>query len=347
MSQHNKQGTTLVLCVLGLYGSFITWSILQEKINTTPYSTGNHGETEFFKAPLVVNMVQSLFAIIISFTYSMTFKGTNAFKIFTDNESSVSWMYFKKFCIISITSSLSAPIGYQSLRHVDYLVYLLSKSCKLIPLMIVHFVFYRTRFPGYKYVVAVSVTSGVVMFTFFDRKKSGKKSANDGQTALGLAQLTVSMVLDGLTNSTQDQLFKLQKQLPTTKHKVDGTTLMCVLNTFMLVLTFTYTAVFKYTEEFSFTYTFVHKYPQVVYDILVFAVFGSVGQIFVFVILEKFDSIILTTATVTRKMLSMVSSVVLFGHRLSWGQVAGIVVVFFGIGYEAALKALPVKAKVA
>ena len=36
-----------------------------------------------------------------------------------------------------------------------------------------------------------------------------KTKINDGNTLLGLTYLIGSMILDGLTNSTQDQLFKL------------------------------------------------------------------------------------------------------------------------------------------
>lgn len=329
-----SQAGTLIVCVLGLYGSFISWSILQEKINTKPY--GN----EFFKAPLVVNIIQSLFAVIISFLYSQTATRTSPFTIFTHNESAISKMYFQKFVIISLTASFSAPIGYKSLKHVDYLIYLLSKSCKLIPVMIVHILFYQTKFPAYKYMVAVLVTGGVILFTLANTSSS-KSSSHDGNTLLGVSQLFTSMILDGLTNSTQDQLFKIQKLAPQIVYKLNGISLMCILNTFMGLLTLAYTLVFKYDEEVIYTINFIHQNPQVLRDIVAFGLFGSVGQIFVFIILEKFDSIVLTTATVTRKMLSMVLSVVLFGHQLNIQQVGGILLVFAGIGYEALIKIVP------
>lgn len=325
--------TTLIICVAGLYGSFITWSILQEKINTTPY-----GDNELFKAPLIINIIQSFFAILISFTYSKIKDNTNPFAIFK-NEKQVSRNYFKMFLITSLTSSISSPIAYKSLNHVDYLVYLLSKSCKLIPIMIVHGVIYRTRFPMYKIMVAGCVTLGVLVFTLSNSTK--KKSNNDGDTILGIFQLGSSMILDGLTNSTQDQLFKYQKTLDKKVTKVNGIILMCILNTFMMILTIIYTLLFKYDEEVVSAISFAQRHPQVLMDILTFGIFGSVGQIFVFIILEKFDSIILTTATVTRKMLSMITSVLLFGHALNFQQIMGVALVFLGIGYEALIKIKP------
>ena len=49
--------------------------------------------------------------------------------------------------LISITSSIASPIGYKSLKHLDYLAYLLAKSCKLIPVMIVHLYFIKPNSP--------------------------------------------------------------------------------------------------------------------------------------------------------------------------------------------------------
>lgn len=329
---------TLTICVLGLYGSFLSWSVLQERINTKPYGE-NENEIEFFKAPLIINIVQAFFASIVGFGYSLVTTKVNPFKIFTANEKSVARKYMLSLLLISITSSLSSPLGYQSLKHVDYLAYLLAKSCKLIPVMIIHLVFYRTRFPVSKYIVASSVTFGVTLFTLAHSSKSSKSSINDGKTLLGMAQLIGSMLLDGLTNSTQDQMFKLLSPSGSQNMvKITGAKLMCILNLFVCALTLAYTVIFAYESEVVYTLNFFHKHPEVLYNILEFSVFGAVGQVFIFIILEKFDSLILVTATVTRKMISMILSVVLFGHFLSSIQWCGVGLVFGGIGYEALVK---------
>ncbi|KAK6460411.1 UDP-galactose transporter [Scheffersomyces coipomensis] len=333
MTQVSKKGSviTLVVCVLGLYGSFLSWSILQERINTKPYGD------EYFKAPLIVNITQALFASIVGLIYSLIATRSNPFTIFTHNEKPIAYKLLTSFILISITSSLSSPLGYMSLKHVDYLAFLLAKSCKLIPVMLVHLVFYRTRFPLFKYIVASSITFGVILFTVFHSKKKEKDTLNDGKTVLGMIQLVGSMLLDGLTNSTQDQIFKLNKSSSSIV-KVTGAKLMCILNLFVFILSLGYALIFEYDSEITYTVNFIHKYPQVLMNILEFSVFGAIGQIFVFIILEKFDSLILITATVTRKMISMILSVILFGHYLTSLQWCGVGLVFGGIGYEALVK---------
>ena len=82
---------------------------------------------------------------------------------------------------------------------------------------------------------------------------------------------------------------------------------------------------------------FISRHPKVGRDILSFAVCGAVGQVFIFYTLAQFSSLLLVTITVTRKMLTMLLSVVWFRHRLSAGQWIGVAFVFGGVGAEAAV----------
>lgn len=327
-----SRAITLILNVLGLYALFLSWSLLQERINTKPYSDESGMNPVLFKAPLIINAVQALFASIVGLCYSVLSHGQNPFKVLMNPEPNLGsrWRTLRPFLIIAVTSSISSPLAYQSLKHVDYLAFLLAKSCKLLPVMLVHLLLYRTKFPPHKYTVAGLVTGGVILFTLA-KGASKKASASDGNVLLGMSQLLGSMLLDGFTNSTQDQMFK-------SKQKLTGASLMCILNAIVCVLTFGYLAIFAYKSELLYSVAFVKTYPRALIDTLSFAMLGAVGQVFVFVILEKFDSLILVTATVTRKMISMILSVVLFGHHLMPLQWVGVLMVFAGIGYESAAK---------
>lgn len=81
--------------------------------------------------------------------------------------------------------------------------------------------------------------------------------------------------------------------------------------------------------------SFMSRHPVVLYDVLGFASCGAIGQLFIFYTLARFSSLLLVTVTVTRKMLTMLLSVVWFGKSLSTGQWLGVGLVFGGIGVEA------------
>ena len=61
--------------------------------------------------------------------------------------------------------------------------------------------------------------------------------------------------------------------------------------------------------------------------------------------LSTFGSLLLVTVTVTRKMLTMIISVLWFGHSLSGMQWLGVGLVFGGIGVEAELNKREKQAK--
>ena len=128
---------------------------------------------------------------------------------------------------------------------------------------------------------------------------------------------------------------------------------MCAQNIISTLLTTTYFLVAPYVassslgpllgvsssagDELSSAVQFIQRHPAVGYDILGFAACGAVGQVFIFFTLAKFSSLLLVTITVTRKMLTMLLSVVWFGHRLGMGQWVGVGLVFGGVGAEAAV----------
>ncbi|ODQ77399.1 hypothetical protein BABINDRAFT_172912 [Babjeviella inositovora NRRL Y-12698] len=314
MTKQKGSLAILAVCVGGIYAAFISWSLLQEKINTKPYGSDN----QVFRAPLVINLVQNVLACMVGTVYLSYKNGRkNPFII-------------GHFVLISITQSIASPVGYESLKHVDYLAFLLAKSCKLLPVMFIHIVVYQKKFPLYKYVVALLVTAGVITFTMSGRSGKLKDSTHDGQMLLGMAQLVCSMLLDGFTNSTQDQVFANNKGL------VTGASLMAGLNLISFAVTGLYTCLF--TNQLAYASDFVATHPSVLNDIMLFGLCGGLGQVFIFMTLESFDSLVLVTVTVTRKMFSMLLSVVLFGHYLGYGQWLGVVMVFGGIGLEAWLK---------
>lgn len=59
---------------------------------------------------------------------------------------------------------------------------------------------------------------------------------------------------------------------------------------------------------------------------------------FIFETIQHFGSLTLVMVTVTRKLFTMLLSVIVFNHSLTIGQWAGVGVVFGGIGVEAGMK---------
>ncbi|KAI9721874.1 MAG: UDP-galactose transporter [Chrysothrix sp. TS-e1954] len=334
--------TELVICVAGIYASFLSWALLQERITTTSY--GPPAAPEVFTYSVFLNTVQSFFAFLIGYIYlSYSSRSTSKTPSIFPSRAILS-----PLLLVSVTSSLASPFGYASLKHVGYITFILAKSCKLLPVMALHVSVFRKSYPFYKYAVVALVTAGVAIFTL-QHPSSSKKSATptSGNVSWGIFLLSINLLFDGLTNSTQDYINGAFAPF-------SGSQMMCAQNLISTLLTSAYlisapflasssllTSIIPLPpnagDELSSALTFVTKYPAVGYDVLAFAACGAVGQVFIFYTLAKFSSLLLVTITVTRKMLTMLLSVVWFGHRLSAGQWLGVGLVFGGVGAEAAI----------
>lgn len=332
--------TQLVIAVAGIYGSFLTWAYLQEKLTTTPH--GPVGAAEVFKYPVFLNTIQSLFAAATGavYLYFSTPAGRAVPPIIPSRR------ILAPLLLVALTSSLASPFGYASLAHIDYITFLLAKSCKLLPVMFLHITVFRRRYPLYKYLVVAAVTAGVAVFTLHSGK-ARKSSSGNGNSTWGLLLLGVNLLFDGLTNSTQDYIFGAFQ--PYT-----GPQMMCANNLMSTAVTAAYLVLSPWlvhtgvgewlgmdvagsAGELEAALGFMARHPSVWADVLGFAACGAVGQVFIFYTLATFSSVLLVTVTVTRKMFTMILSVVAFGHRLTRMQVLGVGLVFGGIGVEAAI----------
>ncbi|KXT04684.1 hypothetical protein AC578_2114 [Pseudocercospora eumusae] len=364
-SRDSATTLNLLICVGGIYASFLTWGVLQERITTTNY--GTETKREVFKYPVVMNTVQSTFAAILGYIYILaTRKSPADLPVFPSK--AILW----PLSLVAITSSLASPFGYASLQHVDYITFILAKSCKLLPVMFLHITLYGKRYPFYKYAVVALVTLGVSIFTLYQSSGKKKKSAGSNST-YGLILLSINLLFDGLTNTTQDDIYARFR--PYT-----GQQMMCALNVLSTFLTSSFLLLAPYlaesgiggaigldltkgANELSEALTFIQRHPTVGWDILGFAVCGALGQVFIckhaskscvvfaddfaVMTLSIFGSLLLVTVTVTRKMLTMILSVVWFGHSLSRMQWLGVGLVFGGIGIEAELSKREKERKVA
>lgn len=228
----------------------------------------------------------------------------------------------------------------------DYLTFVLAKSCKLLPVMALHITLFNKRYPLSKYLIVLAVTAGVAVFTIYHPPKSGKPSKGASKSSYyGLSLLGINLLFDGLTNTVQDHLFRSPQKYGSVK----GPQMMVSSNLLGVIIQASYlflTPLIPYsllslvgvpksaTTEFADAIAFIQRHPKVLNDILGFCVAGAIGQLFIFATLERFSSLVLVTVTVTRKMLTMVLSVVWYGKRLSFMQWWGVALVFGGVMAE-------------
>lgn len=316
----NNSFVVLIILVCGIYTSFLSWALLQERISTTNF------EGHRFQASHFISALQSLLAsgggfLLLRYLKSHSTTNKPATPVWPE------WSVLRVYLFIALCQAVSNPLAYSALKYVDYLTVLLAKSCKLLPVMAVHILLYRTSFPQYKYYVVALVTLGVTLFSA--GKGLPTKVTTNQSSIKGVVFLVCALFLDGLYNTTQDALFKKYKRA------ISGPQMMAVLNLFTFIIS---TFCLLASNQIFEVMWFAKNAPRVFVDIALYGLCGAIGQIFVFLTLERFGSMVLVTTTVTRKMGSMLLSVALFNHKLTQIQWFGVVLVFAGVGYEALSK---------
>ncbi|KAG0212780.1 UDP-galactose transporter [Mortierella sp. GBA30] len=303
-------------CVAGIYTCFLTWGYYQEKVSTTPYGQ----DALKFKFFIVLNLVQALFASTIAYLY-LKLQGLSLPK--------PSKPLVGKYLQVAFLSVIASPFSYAALKHIDYPTMILTKSCKLIPVMFMNILLYRRKFPTYKYICVALVTLGVSGFMLLAPVDEHKTKGAVSSSLYGLMLVIINLTLDGITNSTQDQIFHA--------FKVSGQQMMCFMNLFMSG----YMAVWllnPWNPELTSAIAFCQTHPAIIQDIVMFSICGALGQCFIFYTLEHYGSLSLVTVTVTRKLFTILLSVVAYGHVLNTQQWLMVAVVFSGIGLEAYVK---------
>lgn len=313
----------LLFCTAGIYGFFLTWGILQERITTMEYVS--QGLKSRFKHFQVLNMIQALFATILAF-FQITIQrlpicGTK------EHPHRPTSLLLYSFFKIAVCSSVASSLGYRSLRHINFPTMILGKSCKLVPVMLMNFLIYRKHFELYKYFTVTLITIGVSGFMLFEEKSGGGSNSN---SIWGIGLLLANLLMDGATNSWQDQLFL--------KYRLKSQQLMMFMNLFsglILATSLGFYAIWQPEKsQLLDAFKFFREYPSALPDVFAFSLCGSLGQLFIFHTLEHFGSLSLVTITVTRKLFTILLSLFWFNHTVNLKQWACVCLVFLALILE-------------
>lgn len=126
----------LLFCFFGLQVSYLAWGITQEQLMTNEYKFGKFQSSSFCV------FGNRFFALAVSLLIVM-------YKRYTSNAVIKVAPYYY-YAPSSISNSLSSWAQYDALKYVSFPTQVLSKSCKVIPVMLVSYTYTYT--PIYIYI---------------------------------------------------------------------------------------------------------------------------------------------------------------------------------------------------
>ena len=92
-----------LISIGGIYACFSTWGVLQESLTTKSYDGAKFNHFTF------LNLIQSLFAALVGIAYTKL--------------NGLPLLFYKDFFVVALSSSLASPVGYFSLKYINYPVF--------------------------------------------------------------------------------------------------------------------------------------------------------------------------------------------------------------------------------
>eukprot|EP01035_Chromulina_nebulosa_P021057 gene21057-27286_t len=295
----------LFLCFVGLQLSYVTWGVVQEQLMTKEYSLGRFKSAAFC---VFMNRFLALF-VALAIVFGKRLAQSRPLK-------EAPYYYYAPS---SLSNSISSWAQYEALKYVSFPTQVLSKSCKIIPVMLVGMLVNRKSYPSSEYLEAVLITFGVAMFTFSEKSSNGRSSHED--TLFGVILLATYLLSDSFTSQWQSRVYK--------QFGVDQYQMMLGVNVWSIVLTAA--SLFQSGEGMS-SLAFILADSSAMFHIIILSITSATGQLFIFYTIKEFGPVVFTIIMTTRQIFSLFLSCLLFAHSmrlLSWiGSLLVFAVVF-------------------
>lgn len=251
--------------------------------------------------------------------------------------------FYASSALTYVLAMLSSNLA---LRWVPYPTQVIGKSAKPIPVMLLGVLVGRKSYALQRYFFVLLIVVGVVLFMM---KEGHVSKTSDDNVGLGEILLILSLSMDGFTGAIQERM--RAASAPSAQH------MMLSMNAWSTI--FVSVGIVASGELFEFIH-FAGKYPQVWIQLAILALTGSLGQYFIFMMVNKlteftsppsvvlslfllfffvqvsaFGPLACSVVTTTRKFFTVLCSVLFLGNPLTSRQWLGTAIVFAGLFADA------------
>ncbi|XP_048477920.1 adenosine 3'-phospho 5'-phosphosulfate transporter 1 isoform X1 [Plutella xylostella] len=294
-------GAELLFCLSGLVGAYLVWGLLQEKIMTQKYVLADGSSVQFADSQFLV-FTNRLSALLLA-AAALLYKGVPL---------AAAPLY--KFSYCSVSNIVSAWSQYEALKYVGFPTQVLSKSCKVVPVMLMGTLVSRTSYPLSDYVSAGFISAGMLAFL----TATDQDAVSTSTTASGLILLALYMASDSFTSNWQQRLYH--------QYKLTPMQMMYGVNLYSCLLTGA--AMYNRAGGLSEEQWRLLQHPMFLCDVAVLALASALGQLLIYRTIARFGAALFTVIMTVRQAISILLSCLVYGHRIApWG-VLGVAVVF-------------------
>jgi UDP-galactose transporter B1 len=295
----------LIIGAGGIYGAFLYYGSLQEDVFRFTSEDGSS-----FKQAWFLQVLEALANVVIGFIGMQLQGPTKGIPLKMFAISGAAQVSAKACTSLALANGLSFPVA------------TLAKSGKMAPVMAGSLLLGGASYEVREYLQVAAIIGGTAIVSM------GKKKGGTSSSAMGVAYIVFSLVLDGVTAGFQKRL-KTETAKKGVKPKPYD--FMFWTNLFMCL---TAIVIAMGLGEIQSGMAFCSANPEILTKIVKFSICSAVGQSFIFYTIANFDPLVLSTVTTTRKIFSVLLSIFLKGHSLSVTGWSGIALACAGIMSE-------------
>jgi len=297
-------------------GCFVVYSLVQERLMTVGFGP----DKEVFRYSMFIVLINRIVACLVA--------GTVLLVSGSPLEPGAPPLLF---AIPSLSNVIASTAQYEALKYVSFPLQALSKCAKSVPVMAWNWVTRARRYDVDDHVAAFLVTLGCAVFLLTGdigapptaRSTSFLETIGPtylSYTTIGIILLAVFMVLDGLTSTVQDKLFA--------SYDMQAHSQLLYISAWSALVSFT---VLVPSGQFGKSLEFVSKYPQSLWLMLLQSGVSTTVQLFIYATIKQYGALTLALMMTMRQFLSIVSSCLVFQHRLTPMQWLGTAFVVGGL----------------
>jgi len=287
----------------GIYAAFLYYGSLQEDVFRFVAPDGSKFTQAWF-----LQMLEALANVVIGFIGMQLSGPTTGIPLTMFGISGAAQVSAKACTSLALAKGLSFPVA------------TLAKSGKMAPVMMGSLILGGASYSLREYLQVAAIIGGTAIVSLGKKKGDGP-----GSSMLGVFYIVMSLVLDGVTAGFQKRLKTETAKVGVKPKPYD---FMYWTNLFMCLTAIVIAGVLG---EINSGTSFLMTNPEILSNIIKFAICSAVGQSFIFYTISNFDPLVLSTVTTTRKIFSVLLSIFLKGHSLSLMGWSGISLACGGI----------------
>lgn len=294
----------------GIYAAYLYYGSIQEDVFSYVDKNGVGFKQAWFLQTLeaFVNVVAGAIGLRIS-------GGSGRMPQKDFMISGIAQVCAKAFTSLGLANGVSYPIA------------TLAKSAKMAPVMAGSLLLGGTVYSIREYLQVLAIISGTVIVNL-----GNKKGGTSGSSSMGVMFICLSLLMDGVVGGTQKRL-KSNFSLVGIKPKPYD--FMFYTNLYMMI---SGVIISFLLGDFFPGLTYCVSNPGILNLILKFSICSAVGQSFIFYTVSHFDPLVCSTVTTTRKIFTVLISIIFKGHQLGITGWSGVSIAISGIVCEAVSK---------